>query len=96
VPWRGGTAAASSAPFAKPPRRLSLRSASAFLNSTLTCDQASALESRVQHHAQGAVDAEPGMPEAGVAFVHVFGWVESNTRIFRVARADLTRARCYR
>jgi hypothetical protein len=35
-----------------------------FLNSTLTTDHASA---RAQHHAQDAVDAEPGVPEAGAS-----------------------------
>src|SRR5262249_57655624 len=48
----------------QPARRISLHSARARLNSTLTTDHASALQ-RVQHHAQDAVDAEPGMPEAG-------------------------------
>ncbi len=42
------------------------RSASAFLDSTLICDHALAL----QDHAQDAVDAEPGMPEASVGVAH--------------------------
>ena len=51
-------------------RRISLRSAIARLNSTLTSDHASALRCGVQHHAQDAVDAEPGVPEAGISVVH--------------------------
>ncbi len=36
------------------------------MSSALTCDPASALLVRVEHHAQDAVDAEPEVPEAGV------------------------------
>jgi hypothetical protein len=53
-------------------RRISLRIASARLNSTRTTDHASTLApSRVEHHAQGAVDAEPRVPEAGVNGAHL-------------------------
>jgi hypothetical protein len=36
------------------------------LNSTRTSAQALRAPARVEHHAQHAVDTEPGMPEAGV------------------------------
>ena len=38
---------------------------------TLRDDIAKLCPACVQHHAQEAVDAEPGVPEAGVGVVHV-------------------------
>jgi len=53
-----------------PAQRISLFSASAFLNSTRTLGPRLRTPARLQHHTQDAVDAEPGVPEAGVGVVH--------------------------
>jgi len=44
---------------------------------------------RVEHHAQDAVDAEPGMPEAGVGVVHFVGraaWIIAGQWIIEKTR----------
>jgi hypothetical protein len=53
-----------------PARRISLRSASARLNSTLDHGPRLTAPAGVQHQAQHPVDAEPGVPAAGVGVCH--------------------------